>query len=163
MWRYADGDLNALVYDVSLRVACMSDPCSVAKCGHQASCHFTPKSPDLSFLFGLNRTLPKDERPKASCECKDGFVGNPYDRCFPANVTSCGCERLVFSTKNGMAIAKHENSFGEFFLFDVGKEGYPIYQAIHYNHTLLPLGEYNATTQFSTKNWVVRTTSFSKM
>ncbi len=35
MWRYADGDLNALVYDISLRAACMSDPCSVAHCGHQ--------------------------------------------------------------------------------------------------------------------------------
>ena len=23
MWRYADGDLNALVYDVTLRIACM--------------------------------------------------------------------------------------------------------------------------------------------
>ena len=35
LWRYADGDLNALVYDTSLRAVCMSDVCSVARCGHQ--------------------------------------------------------------------------------------------------------------------------------
>ena len=45
MWRYADGDLNALVYDVSLRAACMSDPCSVAHCGHQV---ILEKSPERS-------------------------------------------------------------------------------------------------------------------
>ena len=37
LWRYADGDLNALVYDTSLRAVCMSDVCSVARCGHQVS------------------------------------------------------------------------------------------------------------------------------
>ena len=35
LWRYADGDLNALVYDTSLRTVCMNDVCSVARCGHQ--------------------------------------------------------------------------------------------------------------------------------
>ena len=37
LWRYADGDLNALVYDTTLKAACMSDPCSLAQCGHQVS------------------------------------------------------------------------------------------------------------------------------
>ena len=37
LWRYADGDLNALVYDTSLRAVCMNDVCSVARCGHQVS------------------------------------------------------------------------------------------------------------------------------
>jgi hypothetical protein len=44
LWRYADGDLNALVYDVTLRAACMIDPCSVAHCGHQARCILPPHS-----------------------------------------------------------------------------------------------------------------------
>ena len=39
LWRYADGDLNALIYDTSLRALCTSDPCSVAHCGHQVE-HF---------------------------------------------------------------------------------------------------------------------------
>lgn len=38
LWRYADGDLNALVYDSTLKATCLSDPCSIATCGHQARC-----------------------------------------------------------------------------------------------------------------------------
>ena len=37
-WRFADGDKNALFYDLSLKVVCLDDPCSVANCGHQAQC-----------------------------------------------------------------------------------------------------------------------------
>ena len=46
LWRYADGDLNALVYDTSLRTVCMNDVCSVARCGHQVCLVFLyPKKP----------------------------------------------------------------------------------------------------------------------
>ena len=46
LWRYADGDLNALVYDTTLKAACMSDPCSLAQCGHQ-----------VSFVYLISRPL----------------------------------------------------------------------------------------------------------
>ena len=59
-WRFADGDANALFYDLTLKVVCLDDPCSVANCGHQARC------------------LVKNNT--ASCECKDGFLGNAYER-----------------------------------------------------------------------------------
>ena len=48
LWRYADGDLNALVYDTSLRTVCMNDVCSVARCGHQVWFSY-PKNPYLFF------------------------------------------------------------------------------------------------------------------
>ena len=133
MWRYADGDLNALIYDVSLRVACMTDPCSVVKCGHQASCFYPQQGESIAEILkklsrNPNVTTTTTPKPDATCECKPGFVGNPYERCYPANVTNgCNCERLVFSSRNTKAIAKHENSYGEFFLFDV-RDGQPIYQ-----------------------------------
>ena len=77
----------------------------------------------------LDKDVAKDD-PKATCVCKKGFVGNPYERCYPQKVPNgCSCERLVFSTRNPLAVGKHENSYGEYFLFDISKEdGSPVYQ-----------------------------------
>ena len=66
---------------------------------------------------------------KATCECKDGYKGDPYKRCIP-NIKSsddCKCDRLIFSTTNPMAKDKHENSYGEYYLFDYF-ENAPVYQ-----------------------------------
>ena len=72
----------------------------------------------------------KQPQENAKCICKRGFIGNPYERCFPKKIPNgCDCERLVFSTRNPLAVRKHENSYGEYFLFDVSKEdGSPVYQ-----------------------------------
>ena len=137
---------------------CFSDPCSVAHCGHQAIC-IPPKTSETDSTKKLINTLEKlnlklkgiknitddadddvvdddeDENEKqpqenAKCICKRGFIGNPYERCFPKKIPNgCDCERLVFSTRNPLAVRKHENSYGEYFLFDVSKEdGSPVYQ-----------------------------------
>ena len=83
----------------------------------------------------LNEDKETDENEeendsKATCICKRGFKGDPHERCFPKKVPNgCGCGRLVFSTRNPLAVGKHENSYGEYFLFDISKEdGSPIYQ-----------------------------------
>ena len=132
------------------------DPCSIAHCGHQAVClPPLPKADDstkklINTLEQLNLKLKgiqnitdiavsneddkkKDdakESAKATCVCKRGFKGNPFERCYPQKVPNgCGCGRLVFSTRNPSAVRKHENSYGEYFLFDINKEdGSPIYQ-----------------------------------
>jgi len=55
-WRYARA--RELVYDETLKVTCPSDPCSAAKCGHNAIC-------------GRNGT----------CHClHDSFTGDPHKR-----------------------------------------------------------------------------------
>ena len=134
----------------------ISDPCSVAHCGHQAIC-LPPLPPADDSTKKLINTLEKlniklkgiknvtdtaldnedeeekkevKENDKATCVCKRGFKGNPFERCFPQKVPNgCNCGRLVFSTRNPLAVRKHENSYGEYFLFDISKEdGSPIYQ-----------------------------------
>ena len=110
-WRFADGDLKALVYDDTLKVVCLEDACSVANCGHQAYCTKTG-----------NNTV---------CECKPDFFGNPYERCYPEengqSQSGCACQRLIFSSQNSVALSKHSNSYGEYFLYDY-YQGYPVYQ-----------------------------------
>ena len=142
---------------ISKLILCFLDPCSVAHCGHQAIC-IPPKTSETDSTKKLINTLEKlnlklkgiknitddvdddvkeddDENEKqppqnAKCICKRGFIGNPYERCFPKKIPNgCDCERLVFSTRNPLAVRKHENSYGEYFLFDVSKEdGSPVYQ-----------------------------------
>ena len=77
-----------------------------------------------------NEENEEEDDAKATCICKRGFKGDPHERCFPKKVPNgCGCGRLVFSTRNPLAVGKHENSYGEYFLFDISKEdGSPIYQ-----------------------------------
>ncbi len=117
MWRFADGDLNALVYDVSMQVVCLHDECSVANCGHRAKCVIGGEETQLA----SNATLTDDDTEKkaaakkakkARCKCQEGFYGNPYERCFPTDseaASSCNCHRLLFSTQNAVALAKHHN------------------------------------------------------
>ena len=133
LWRYADGDLNALVYDTSLRTVCMNDVCSVARCGHQV-CLFLPQNPPIFWkiaskninIFQAKCLLENQETgdnstsPKARCECRKGYKGDAYSRCVPELDENefCSCNRLIFSTQNPLARDKHENSYGEYFLFD---------------------------------------------
>ncbi|TRY80119.1 hypothetical protein TCAL_14827 [Tigriopus californicus] len=108
LWRFADGDLNALVYDVSLQVVCLKDPCSVANCGQQAQCQLDGNT--------------------TSCICNEGYYGNPYVRCYPIEADGdCNCQRLIFSTQNSVALTKHHNSYGEYFLYG-SFGGFPVYQ-----------------------------------
>ena len=57
---------------------------------------------------------------KARCECRKGYKGDAYSRCVPELDENefCSCNRLIFSTQNPLARDKHENSYGEYFLFD---------------------------------------------
>ena len=108
LWRFADGDLNALVYDISLQIVCLEDSCSVANCGQRAKC--------------------VSEGNSTGCQCEEGFFGNPYERCYPVDYSDdCGCHRLIFSTQNSVALSKHHNSYGEYFLYGEF-EGSPVYQ-----------------------------------
>ena len=68
-------------------------------------------------------------KPKATCECRDGYNGDPYSRCIPIfdDNETCKCDRLIFSTQNPLARDKHENSYGEYFLFDTFDDA-PVYQ-----------------------------------
>jgi hypothetical protein len=40
---------------------------------------------------------------------------------------NCQCDRLIFSTQNPLAREKHENSYGEYFLFDHFEDA-PVFQ-----------------------------------
>ena len=90
----------------------ISDPCSVAHCGHQAIC-LPPLPPADDSTKKLINTLEKlniklkgiqnisdiavstkdedkaeevKESSKATCVCKRGFKGNPFERCYPQKV-----------------------------------------------------------------------------
>ncbi len=111
-WRFADGNLAALVYDLSLKVVCLDDPCSMAHCGHQARC----VQEEVPVVNGEgDGTLSNVTK----CDCNPGFYGDPYDRCYPAasEEVECQCRRLIFSSRSSVATAKHRNSYGEYFLF----------------------------------------------
>jgi hypothetical protein len=43
------------------------------------------------------------------------------------NSTGCNCQRIIFSSQNAVAVAKHANSYGEYFLYGA-YEGAPVYQ-----------------------------------
>ena len=71
----------------------------------------------------------------ATCECEAGFYGNPYERCFPEDdvvdsegaLEDCQCQRLLLSTQNSVSLAKHHNSYGEYFLYGRYDDA-PVYQ-----------------------------------
>ncbi len=86
----------------------------MAHCGHQAMCI------QEEGANGKNVT---------KCECRPGYYGDPYDRCYPSDNQSvpCQCQRLIFSSQSSVALAKHRNSYGEYFLYgEYG--GSPVYQ-----------------------------------
>ena len=123
-WRFADGNLAALVYDLSLKVVCLDDPCSMAHCGQQARCIQAETATEAGG-GGSSGNVTK-------CECNPGFYGDPYARCFPEEVEDgggegCGCRRLIFSSRSSVALAKHRNSYGEYFLYGE-YDGSPVYQ-----------------------------------
>jgi len=57
-WRYANN--NYMVLEDTLHFKCKSDPCSIARCGHNAQCSIQGGS--------------------GSCSCKAGYYGDPYER-----------------------------------------------------------------------------------
>ena len=96
---------------------------------------FLPKKPLPIFLKNASKNInifqakcllenqePGDNStsPKARCECRKGYKGDAYSRCVPELDKNefCSCNRLIFSTQNPLARDKHENSYGEYFLFD---------------------------------------------
>ena len=113
------------------QVACMSDPCSVAHCGHKARCiNATSSDAATATTTAVEPAGAASSPVAAACACEDNFEGDPYDRCYPVTTTKaadCDCRRLIFSTHNPLAASKHSNSYGEFFLYDV-VNGSPIYQ-----------------------------------
>jgi hypothetical protein len=102
----------------------MSDPCSVAHCGHKARCV------NETAATSGDAATPEVTPTSVTCACEDNFEGDPFDRCYPTlptHVADCDCRRLIFSTHNPLAASKHANSYGEFFLYDV-VNGSPVYQ-----------------------------------
>ena len=71
-------------------------------------------------LLENQETGDNSTSPKARCECRKGYKGDAYSRCVPELDENefCSCNRLIFSTQNPLARDKHENSYGEYFLFD---------------------------------------------
>jgi len=64
-WEFVSG--NQFWFDLTGQLVCPSDPCSVSRCGPQATC--TPMM-DSERTNGTN----------IMCTCKEGFTGNPYER-----------------------------------------------------------------------------------
>ena len=96
---------------------------------------FLPKKPLPIFLKNASKNInifqakcllenqetgDNSTSPKARCECRKGYKGDAYSRCVPELDENefCSCNRLIFSTQNPLARDKHENSYGEYFLFD---------------------------------------------
>ena len=96
---------------------------------------FLPKKPPTYFLKNASKNInifqakcllenqetgDNSTSPKARCECRKGYKGDAYSRCVPELDENefCSCNRLIFSTQNPLARDKHENSYGEYFLFD---------------------------------------------
>ena len=94
----------------------------------------------------LDNPKPGDNStsPKARCECREGYNGDAYTRCVPVLDENefCPCDRLIFSTQNPLARDKHENSYGEYFLFDTF-DGAPVckffklFLRLYFNVTLI--------------------------
>jgi len=61
LWSYFVTDESKFVYDKSLHVVCVDDPCSKLRCGFNAICK-------------------KDSNDTATCECKEQHHGDPTER-----------------------------------------------------------------------------------
>ena len=112
MWQYGDSAVGGWVYDQSLSVTCPDNPCSVLKCGFRAEC--------------------VREQTGASCQCKEGFVGDPYSRCYPHTLpgrSQCSCHHLQVSSV-GPARLHQRDKMGDYFLWGY-YNNHPVYQ--HYS------------------------------
>ena len=125
VWQYGDSEVGGWVYDPSLQVhicliltakipallqvTCPSHPCSVVKCGFRATC---------SVLGG-----------EARCECRPGFQGDPYTRCYPRAQDSCNCRTLTVDSRGPSSIHQRDK-MGSFHLWGYYNE-HPVYQ--HYS------------------------------
>ena len=113
VWQYGDSEVGGWVYDQSLTVTCPINPCSVLKCGFRAECVV-------------------EEEGGARCECKEGFAGDPYSRCYPQSVpgsSRCSCHQLEVSSQ-GPARLHQRDKMGEYFLWGY-YNNHPVYQ--HYS------------------------------
>ena len=125
VWQYGDSEVGGWVYDPSLQVTsyaeayfkilmplqvtCPSHPCSVVKCGFRATC---------SVSGG-----------EARCECRPGFQGDPYTRCYPRTQDSCSCRTLTVESR-GPSSLHQRDKMGSFHLWGYYNE-HPVYQ--HYS------------------------------
>ena len=109
MWQYGDSDLGGWVYDPTLRVTCPSEPCSVLNCGFRATCIQDPQGP--------------------RCVCREGFQGDPTQRCYPIEIdASCSCHEVLLSS-TGPARVHQRDKMGEYFLWGSFNER-PVYQHV---------------------------------
>ena len=92
-----------------MQVTCPSHPCSVVKCGFRAAC---------SVLGG-----------EARCECRPGFQGDPYTRCYPRAQDSCSCRTLTVDSRGPSRIHQRDK-MGSFHLWGYYND-HPVYQ--HYS------------------------------
>ena len=115
MWQYGDSELGGWVYDPTLRVTCPTDPCSVLKCGFRAQCVY-------------------DSTEKAHCVCRPGYIGDPKERCYPADIKKddnngdghCTCLNLKLIS-NGPSKRHQADKMGEFHLWGYYNSK-PVYQ-----------------------------------
>ena len=111
VWQYGDSEVGGWVYDQSLTVTCPSNQCSVLKCGFRAECN-------------------TDEEGNAKCECKQGFMGDPYSRCYPKiRQGTCNCNHVEIYTV-GPARLHQRDKMGDYFLWGY-YNNHPVYQ--HYS------------------------------
>ena len=102
--------MGGWVYDQSLTVICPSNQCSVLKCGFRAECSL--------------------ETGQARCQCKPGFMGDPYSRCYPkVRQGRCNCNQLQIESR-GPARLHQRDKMGDYFLWGY-YNNHPVYQ--HYS------------------------------
>eukprot|EP00090_Calanus_glacialis_P020657 TRINITY_DN31854_c0_g1_i1.p1 TRINITY_DN31854_c0_g1~~TRINITY_DN31854_c0_g1_i1.p1 ORF type:complete len:998 (-),score=131.89 TRINITY_DN31854_c0_g1_i1:38-3031(-) len=109
VWQYGDSEVGGWVYDPSLKVTCPSHPCSIIKCGFRAECQ----------VMG----------DQAICMCRDGFSGDPYNRCYPQVQDRCSCKNLLIDS-SGQSRIHQRDKMGDYFLWGY-YNSHPVYQ--HYS------------------------------
>jgi len=129
-WTYVDASKSwPYVADSSAKFTCPSDGCSLNKCGFNAIC--------TERVFG-----------SARCICKNNYVGNPYQRCFPDKrflSEDCTCQELIVSS-TGSALEYHAIKMGTYYLTDfyLGRPAYQHKNGLNYlfYHNSKPSGWY---------------------
>jgi len=109
VWQYGDSEVGGWVYDPSLKVTCPTHPCSIIKCGFRAECRVMGE--------------------QAICQCRDGFSGDPYNRCYPQVQDRCDCKNLLIDS-SGPSRVHQRDKMGDYFLWGY-YNNHPVYQ--HYS------------------------------